>query len=141
MTEDSGIFLKPLSELQPSQLYISMEKLKNVQSSLDFSEATNIPPIPIKHLEHDLVMTDGHTRAFAAHLAGFDKVAVCWDEDVLDWDAYRICVQWCKEEGVHTPSDYHDRVVSADQYRLLWLDRCQRMQDELAEKRKGAQAK
>ena len=132
-----AIFIKPIAVLQPSQLFISKEKLENILSSIDFSGLSNIPTILIKAMRGELVMTDGHTRALAAYLAGLDRLPVYWEEDTLDWEAYRVCVAWCKAAGILSPADLADRVVSPDQYQILWLDRCQEMRDKLAEKRSG----
>jgi len=52
-----------------------------------------LPPLPIKKLGQDVILTDGHTRALAAHLQGWQEIRVYWDEDDLDWEAYAICVQ------------------------------------------------
>jgi hypothetical protein len=130
------IFRMSLAILQPSQLFISRKKLTALQSAIDFSAPENIPPIPVKMLDGEVVMTDGHTRAFAAFLAGLQRAPVYWDRDALDWGAYRICVAWCHREGIHSPSDLEGRVVSEGAYERLWLDRCAAMQDALAEKRR-----
>ena len=50
-----------LKDLQPSQLYISEEKLREVEEWLDASDLSNFEPIPIKLLDNRLVITDGHT--------------------------------------------------------------------------------
>lgn len=125
-----------LSTLQPSQLYINKEKLSVLRSEIDFSDPVNIPPIPVKDLDDRWVMTDGHTRAFAAYLAGNTRLPVYLDEDELDWEAYRICVRWCREAGIESVADLQDRVISPERYKLLWLDRCLQMQNRLAVKRK-----
>lgn len=125
-----------LSTLQPSQLYINKEKLSVLRSEIDFSDPVNIPPIPVKDLDDRWVMTDGHTRAFAAYLAGNTRLPVYLDEDELDWEAYRICVRWCEEAGIESVADLQDRVISPERYKLLWLDRCLQMQNRLAVKRK-----
>ncbi len=49
----------------------------------------------------------------------------------MDWEAYRICVQWCRQEGIDTIADLQDRIVEPDDYQVLWLDRCRIMQEEL----------
>ncbi len=134
--KDKNISLMPLSELQPSQLYINREKLENLCSRIDFSNSENVPPIPIKKMRGRWVMMDGHTRAFAAHLAGLDKVLTVPESDELDWEAYNICVNWCRDAGITEISDLEDRVIDADSYETRWIGRCKRMQDKLRENRK-----
>jgi len=80
-------------------------------------------------------MTDGHTRALAAHLAGSDCIPTLVDEDQLDWEAYQICVDWCREAGITKLSDLEDRVIDSDAYELRWIKRCQQMHDDLTEER------
>lgn len=128
--------MKALRSLQPSQLYISREKLNNVQSRYDWANPAGILPIPIKKLDGLQVMTDGHTRAFAAYLAGLQAVPTFSDPDDLDWDAYRICVGWCQDEKIYSVADLAERVVSPQDYERLWYDRCRKMQSELAEQRR-----
>ena len=136
MAEGNEIRLTPLRSLQPSQLYISWEKLTIVQSINDFSNPTGISPIPIKDLDGLQVMTDGHTRALAAYLGGLAAVPTYPDPDDLDWDAYRICVAWCHDAKIYSIADLVERVVSPQDYERLWYDRCRKMQSELAEKRR-----
>jgi len=129
-----------LDEIQPSQLYISSDKLRNVRKDFP-SEQASIDPIPIKKLRDQIIFVDGHTRAFAAFQRGFSTVPVYWEYEELDWEAYEICVEWCKEEGIHTIADLKDRVVSHQQYERLWYERCAKMQKKLEDKRKLTQRK
>ena len=130
----SHTFIIALERLQPSQLYISAEKLCKVLEAAEPGE-----PIPIKQLGKHLIMTDGHTRAFAAWSNGQSEVTVVWDEDDLDWEAYEICVQWCEQEGIYTIADLEDRVVDGETYRFEWLDRCAAMHRQIEGKRKSGQ--
>jgi hypothetical protein len=61
---------------------------------------------------------------------------VYWEDEELDWDAYEICVEWCKENGIRTISDLKDRVVPQKEYETLWYKRCEEMQRDLEAKRK-----
>jgi len=126
-----------LAKIQPSQLYISSEKLSAVTSWLDPAQPASIPPVPIKRLGDDIIYTDGHTRAFAAHRCGLTEIPVVWDTDELDWEAYAICVAWCKEEGIHSVADLDGRVVGPEEYEVVWRGRCQAMNEALAARRKG----
>ncbi len=131
-------FLMRLDEIQPSQLYISSDKLKSVMKNFP-SQPTSIEPIPLKKLRDRIVFVDGHTRALAAFLHGFSKVPVYWEHEELDWEAYQICVEWCREEGIHTIADLRNRIVPHQQYEKLWYERCAKMQKELEARRKLVQ--
>jgi len=127
--------LFPLSQLQPSQLYISTAKLAHVLSWWQPPTLATLEPVPIKRLNERVIYTDGHTRAFAAYRLGFTEVPVVWDEDELDWEAYQICVDWCLDAGIRTIGDLEGRVVPPEQYETLWHDRCEAMQTDLALRR------
>jgi len=126
-----------LNSIQPSQLYISSEKLNCIMKSFEQNKPVIVEPVPIKRLGNQVVFVDGHTRALAAFLLGLSEIPVYWEVDNLDWKEYEICVEWCKEEGIRTISDLKKRVVSPDDYQVLWLDRCERMQKDLEESRKA----
>ena len=136
MAVEPQVIFEKLDQLQPSQLYISKDKLSAVQATTDFFSPEGVQPIPLKAMGCLRVMTDGHTRAFAAYLAGLTSVPTCDDPDDLDWEAYQICVDWCRAEGIHSVADLAGRVVNTEDYERLWYDRCRVMQADLAKKRK-----
>jgi len=129
-------FMMKLNEIQPSQLYISSEKLHEVMKTFDPNKPESIEPIPIKKLGKEIIFVDGHTRAFAAFLHDLSEVPVYWEDEELDWDAYEICVGWCKKEGIYTIADLKNRVVPQKDYEILWYRRCEKMQQDLETKRK-----
>lgn len=120
----------PILSLQPSQLYVSRNKLLAVDAA--YSAGQPGEPLPVWEWNSLLVLTDGHTRALAAFLRGEDDLPVYGDTDELDWDAYRICVGWCREEGIRSVADLEGRVIAAERYEELWLGRCRRMHRRLA---------
>jgi hypothetical protein len=126
-----------LDAMQPSQLYISAGKLEAIEATWDPGDPDALPPIPVKVLDGRLVSTDGHTRGVALVRAGYEEVWAVWEEDEWDWEAYRICIQWCFDAGITSMPDLADRIVGSDAYQRLWLDRCSRMHEDLAEGRNG----
>jgi hypothetical protein len=129
------IFVMKLSRIQPSQLFVSSERLSYVLRGFDRFKPESLEPVPVKKLGDQIIFTDGHTRALAVFLRGVSEVRVYWEEDELDWEAYKICVGWCREEGIRTIADLEDRVVSAEEFELLWLKRCRKMQQDLEARR------
>ena len=125
-------FMMKLDKIQPSQLYISSEKLSKVMKNFN---ANSIEPIPVKKLGDDIIFVDGHTRAFAAYLHGLKEIPVYWEYEELDWEAYKICVEWCKKEGIYTIADLENRVIPHREYEILWYRRCEEMQRNLEAKR------
>lgn len=128
-------FLLPIDQIQLSQIYISSAKLTEVMKIFESGNEDELEPIPIKELDGNLVSTDGHTRLLAWHLHGYKEVQCVWEDLEMDWDAYRICVQWCGDEGIETIDDLKDRILDPEEYQVLWLDRCRIMQDALATSR------
>ena len=125
-----------LDGLQPSQLFISAEKLKKVLSVFP-DDPENLEPLPVKRLRDRTVLVDGHTRAVAAYLRGMTEIKVYWEQDDLDWEAYDICVGWCLDEGIHGVPDLASRVVGPSEYEKLWYERCRVMQTGLASSRRS----
>ncbi len=132
-----GRFVLSLKEIQPSQLYVSKAKLTAVMNEFATGHERLLEPIPVKELDGEIVATDGHTRGLAWHLRGACSVEVMWEDEELDWDAYRICVRWCKNEGIHSIPDLEHRLVEHSEYETLWLERCRVMQEELRAERIG----
>lgn len=118
----------PLKELQPSQLYLSQDKVQKVTSWYDSSPMT---PIFVRKFANcdDWVITDGHTRAFVASLKGATTIPVQLDEeDYSDGviKLYEQCINWCREESISQISDLATRQLSQDDYQVFWIDRCQK---------------
>lgn len=122
-------FLLPVQALQPSQLYISEGKLALCGEWFD-GEAAHMDAIPVKRLLGRILMTDGHTRAVMAHLAGCASVPCAWDEDELDMAAYAADVALCRAEGVTGIAALAARIVSAKDYEVLWRKRCMDLMNE-----------
>lgn len=126
-----------IKELQPSQLYISIKKLKNIQFWFNPNDLSNFEPIPIKLLDGKYVITDGHTRVVAAIIAGLDNVPLVWDTDELDWDMYRACVKACHDQNIYSPLDLVDRIISEEDYKEKWDNWCDDLQAMIIESRNG----
>ncbi len=120
----------PLDEPQPSQLHLNGRKLALATEWFDFDEP-NYDSVPVVELDGELVLTDGHTRAFLASLAGADEFRVRRDEDDLPLAVYRECVGWCKDAGITRIADLHGRALNVDTFVETWVDRCQAVGDEL----------
>lgn len=89
----------PIEEPSPSQLYIDASRLRNALKLFDFDQPA-YDPIPVLHIEGELVLSDGHTRAFLAHLAGTTTIEIVPDPDQkeLNIPLYRECLDWCRDE-------------------------------------------
>ena len=117
------IMMLPIEELQPSQLYVSEGKLRLCREWFDGNLA-RMDAIPVIRLMGRMLMTDGHTRAVAAYLAGARELPCYLDDDELDITAYAMDLAMCCEEGVNSVSDLTSRVVPVKEYEHLWRKRC-----------------
>ncbi|MDO5326144.1 MAG: A/G-specific adenine glycosylase [Clostridia bacterium] len=134
-----GRYFLPLSALHPSQLYISEEKLAAVRAWFDPENLIGFDPVPVKKRADGLLyLTDGHTRAVAAYLAGMKEIPVCDEWEELSWEAYDESIRWCDAEGADTIEKLAKRIVSPEEYQILWNDRCDQLHRELEEKRHDA---
>jgi hypothetical protein len=129
---DAEPFALPIEAVQPSQLYLDGGKLADVTRWFDFAEP-NYDPLPVRRVargrNETWMLTDGHTRAFVAHLAGVDELRVVRDSDDLPMDTYRRCVEWCEDEGVTEIGDLAGRVLNADEFETRWIERCRFLTD------------
>lgn len=64
-------FMMKLDKIQPSQLYISSEKLNEVMRTIDPMKPSAIEPIPIKKLGSRIVFVDGHTEPLQLFYVAF----------------------------------------------------------------------
>ncbi|WP_314850692.1 hypothetical protein [uncultured Solobacterium sp.] len=125
-----------LKDLQPSQFYISQAKLSNIQAWFHKDDLSSFEPLPVKVLDGIPILTDGHTRAVAAILAGLESVPLVYEEDELDWNLYHYCVEQCNQKGIHSPYDLVDRVISAHEYEEKWIGWCNQVHSKLQQKKK-----
>ena len=125
-----------LKDLQPSQFYISQAKLSNIQAWFRKDDLSNFEPLPVKVLDGIPILTDGHTRAVVAILAGLESVPLVYEEDELDWNLYRYCVEQCNQKGIHSPYDLVDRVISAYEYEEKWIGWCEQISSKLQQNQK-----
>ncbi|WP_458205041.1 histone acetyltransferase [Haladaptatus sp. NG-SE-30] len=120
-------FVVSLADVQPSQLYVNGLKLSLVTQWFDF-ESPNYDPLPVRKLDGDWMLTDGHTRAFVTYLAGAEELRVVRDSDDISMPVYERCVSWCKDEGVTDISDLAGRVVTNSTFEEQWVERCQSLE-------------
>ncbi|MFW9922695.1 MAG: hypothetical protein ACFFDW_05315 [Candidatus Thorarchaeota archaeon] len=130
------VFELELIKIQPSQLYISKKKLEIILTKFNPTDINTLGVIPIKKLGQDIIYTDGHTRAFVAYLKGFEKIQAEWETENLDWEMYQECVNWCKDENIYSIVDLRTRIIEHEDYKILWYDRCEKMQKEILERKK-----
>lgn len=123
-------WMEPI-KLGVSQLYLSEAKLKNIERWFDPSRLDRIDPLPVHDFgDGRLTLTDGHTRAFTAYRHGV-KVPVSYDtDDLVTGDTGRLLYQndiiWCRRFHISSVAGLEGRILTAEEYRQLWIGRCER---------------
>ena len=120
LTSDMKTVTPSYLEVQPSQFYISAEKLQRIEAWFDPDDLSDFEPLPIKKLNGVVIFTDGHTRAFAAWRAELSEVPLVWDTDELDWELYQNCVDACLERGISKIAHLGNRILPPEEYREKW---------------------
>ena len=132
-------FRVAIEDPQPSQLFLSGRKLREASGWFDFDEP-RYDPLPIltgdgpAFDDGELVLIDGHSRAYLAHLAGADELLVY---DATDeghpMELYADCIAWCKRKNLTGVADFTGRVVRHETYERRWIERCQRVANVISE--------
>jgi hypothetical protein len=122
-----------INTLHVSQLYLSNEKINGIKQWFS-PDLKNFEPVPVRDFFNngELVLTDGHTRAFVAYTNGLTEIPAVYDDDKIvtsktGQEEYKNCILWCKRYNVNSISDYETRIISKELYTTLWTERCDKM--------------
>ena len=112
-----------ITDLHPTQLYLSEKKLQDIQMLYQPEEMSNVAPISILAFGDYLLITDGHHRAYQALLAGRNTISAEWDRDGGD-ELYYLYAQACEERKIYSVLDLKDRILAQDEYEAKWYNWC-----------------
>ena len=112
-----------LTDLHPTQLYLSEKKLQAIQMLDQSAEIINVDPISVLAFRDRLLITDGHHRAYQALLAGRDTISAEWDRDGGD-ELYYLYAQACEERKIYSVLDLKDSILAQDKYEVKWYNWC-----------------
>ena len=112
-----------ITDLHPTQLYLSEKKLQAIQMLDQSAEIINVDPISVLAFGDSLLITDGHHRAYQALLAGRDTISAEWDRDGGD-ELYHLYAQACEERKIYSVLDLKDRILAQDEYEAKWYNWC-----------------
>ena len=112
-----------LTDLHPTQLYLSEKKLQDIQMLYQSAEIINMDPISILEFGDRLLITDGHHRAYQALLAGQDMISAEFDKDGGD-EIYHLYAQACEERKIYTVLDLKHHILAQDEYEAKWYNWC-----------------
>ncbi|MBS4536350.1 hypothetical protein GOQ29_12055 [Clostridium sp. D2Q-14] len=126
----SDLEVVSIEDIQPSQLYISKDKIRKVSSWLDSYEKVIIPVVEI---DGRYVSTDGHTRLVQAFINGYKNVYIYMDKDI-DSETSRVFVDWCRDENITSIKDLSSRLINRKEYEVKWIGRCENCFKSLEDK-------
>ena len=112
-----------LTDLHPTQLYLSEKKLQDIKILYQSAEIINMNPISVLAFGDRLLITDGHHRAYQALLAGQNTIFAEWDKDGGD-ELYHLYAQACEERKIYSVLDLKNRILAQDEYEAKWYNWC-----------------
>ena len=112
-----------ITDLHPTQLYLSEKKLHDIQMLDQSAEIINVVPISVLAFGDSLLITDGHHRAYQALLAGRDTISAEFDRDGGD-ELYHLYAQACEEKKITSVLDLKHRILPQDEYEAKWYNWC-----------------
>lgn len=122
MIEEKELEVK-LTDLHPTQLYLSEKKLHDIQMLDQSVEIINMDPISILAVGNRFLITDGHHRAYQALLAGRDTISAEFDKDGGD-EIYHLYAQACEERKISSVIDLKHHILAQDEYEAKWYNWC-----------------
>ena len=112
-----------ITDLHPTQLYLSEKKLQAIQMLYQSVEKPIIDPISVLTFGDYLLITDGHHRAYQALLAGQDTISAEFDRDGGD-ALYALYAQACEERKITSVLDLKNHILPQDEYEVKWYNWC-----------------
>lgn len=112
-----------ITDLHPTQLYLSEKKLQAIQMLDQSVEIINVDPISVLAFGNRFLITDGHHRAYQALLAGRDTISAEFDRDGGD-ELYHLYAQACEERKITSVLDLKNRILPQDEYEAKWYNWC-----------------
>ena len=112
-----------ITDLHPTQLYLSEKKLQDIQMLYHSVERSNINPISVLAFGDRLLITDGHHRAYQALLAGQNTISAEWDKDGGN-ELYHLYAQVCEERKIYSVLDLKNHILPQDEYEAKWYNWC-----------------
>ena len=112
-----------ITDLHPTQLYLSEKKLQDIQMLCQSAEIINMDPISVLASGDCLLITDGHHRAYQALLAGQNTISAEWDKDGGD-ELYHLYMQACEERKIYSILDLKNHILPEDEYEAKWYNWC-----------------
>lgn len=113
-----------ITDLHPTQLYLSEKKLQAIQMLDQSADIINVDPISVLAFGNRFLITDGHHRAYQALLAGRDTISAECDRDGGD-ELYHLYAQACEERKIYSVMNLKNHILAQDEYEAKWYNWCE----------------
>ena len=113
-----------ITDLHPTQLYLSEKKLQAIQMLDQSADIINVDPISVLAFGNRFLITDGHHRTYQALLAGRDTISAEFDRDGGD-ELYHLYAQACEERKIYSVLDLKNHILPQDEYEAKWYNWCE----------------
>ncbi|WP_017416415.1 hypothetical protein [Clostridium tunisiense] len=110
------VFSILIRDIQPSQFFVDMDKVKAIQSFINNEEDIIIP---LAKLKDSFISLDGHTRLYYAVSRGYTKVKGYLTEP---GDYLEGFVEEARKRKVYSP--YNLELISHEDYKIKWDKFC-----------------
>ncbi|MBU5228325.1 hypothetical protein KQI36_17035 [Clostridium senegalense] len=118
------VFKIYMKDIKVEQLTVERDKLKNVERWIKTPETIIITYVLMKD---KIVPIDGYSRLIAAYKKGFSYVyGYLENEKDVNMDFFKTCIKWCENEGIFNIDDLSKRIVSKEEHKKIWVDRCRK---------------
>ncbi len=109
-----------IDQLQPTQIYLS----DLVVSKVSLSMADLSAPVKVADYKGRYILLTGHARCFILLALGISEIEIEVVEKEFPLEAYELCADEAIKAGVTTINDLEDKIVSGDDFKRLWVERC-----------------
>jgi hypothetical protein len=110
------IFYVNIKDIQPSQFFVDMDKVKAIESFVGSEEDVCIPLAKIKDC---LISEDGHTRLYYAAMKGYSRVRAFFTEPGGYTEGF---AEEARKRKVYSP--YNLELISHEEYKIKWDKFC-----------------
>lgn len=111
-----NIFHITIKDIQPSQFFVDMDKVKAIESFIKSGEDITVPLAKIKD---SFISLDGHTRLYYAVSKGYSKVRGYLTEP---GDYLEGFVEEARKRKIYSPYDLE--LISHEEYKIKWHKFC-----------------
>lgn len=112
----NNIFHITIKDIQPSQFFVDIDKVKAIESFIKSEEDIIIP---LTRINDSFVSLDGHTRLYYAVSKGYSKVKGYLTES---GDYLEGFVEEARKRKIYSPYDL--KLISHEEYKVKWDKFC-----------------